>query len=442
MIKKSFKGINWKLLIAIFTTLLIPVIYRTLRMFFIGTMPGTYNFSIAANLQWINILFEVLEEAFLLPLFFTLRNIIKSKNIKERNRKISWQISMISIIYFIAIVFFVIFTRKMVAFLSVQNVTEITIKFIRIEFATRWFIMIGKIGVILLIAKSKWKELILLLLLSTTINVFLDLFISSNNKLSLNKGVMWIGYDQIITSATMALFYILFIYRSYEFNLSHLIPKIFISWKDWRQCLYSGAESFVRNAFFVWFVIKTINKLGNGYNQGDFWVMNSFMWDWLLLPILALSQYLNRDQAFNDKAKPLKERLLAPFIMIGFISLMWIVLIPVYEPFVRVVLNNGNYKIITHLILISLGFYITLAFNDPIDKILFGDGKAHYVLIQSVIVNVSVYIPYFYLTNSISLDGVAIMMGTAIALDSLITFVLFWFWARKKITREMEVKNV
>ncbi len=225
--KKSFRLLNWKLLLIIFATLMIPILYRTLRIFFIGTIPGTYNYSIAANLQWINVLFEVLEEAFLLPLFFTLNKIIKNENIVDTNRKITWQLIMITSIYLIAIIIFIISARGITNIMSVQHITDTTIKFIRIEFATRFFVMIGKVALILLIAKNKWKAMLALLFLSTIINVFLDLFIVSNNPLSLQKGIMWIGYDQLIATSVMSILYFGCIYRIYSFKPSHLIPIVF-----------------------------------------------------------------------------------------------------------------------------------------------------------------------------------------------------------------------
>lgn len=431
-VKKSFKRIDYKLLTAIFFTLFIPTLYTTTRIFFIGDMPNTWSVSVAGNLQWINVLFEVLEESILLPLFFSLRRIVNSES-DERNKKISFQLIAISVIYLITIIIFIICTKPMMEGLGVKVINDTSIKFIRIEFITRFFVMLSKFGLMMLIAKDSWKSIFGLLIMSTVLNILLDLFIASDNKMSLNKGVLWIGYDQLISSGLMSLLYLGFIYKLYNFRANHLIPRFYFDKQSLKQNVYSGLESFVRNAFFIWFVIKTINKLDDGNSSGDFWVMNSYIWGWLLIPILALSQYLNRDQALNNEKIKLSERLTAPFIMIGIIILIWAATIPTYKPFIHHVLNNKNYELVGDLALISLGFYITMALNDPIDKILYGDGKAQYILLQSLITNVVVYIPYYYLTNSMTIYDVAIMMGTAIAVDSFITFIMFFVWTRKKI---------
>ena len=437
LLKKSFKLLNWKLLSVIFLTLFIPIIYRTIRFFYLGTLPNSYSFSIAGNLQWINVLFEVLEEAFLLPLFFSLNRII---NNKDANKKISGTISSISLIYLFFIIIFVLFTKNMMGFMSVYKINPITIKFVRIEFFTRFFIMLTKISLVILIAKSKWKQILIILCIQTAINISLDNFIVSNTWYSLNLGVVWIGWDQLISNIIASVIYIFIIFNVYEFKKKDLIPKFFIDKKSIKQNIWSGLESFVRNAFFIWFVIKTINTLNKGQSQGDFWVATSFIWDWLLLPILALGQYLNRKQAF-EKEISLKEKLIAPFILISFVILIWMALIPAYNPFVKYVLNNNHSKVISHLVIISLGFYILMAFNDPIDKILYGDGKSQYMLIQSLLTNIIVYLPYYYLTTHMTIDQVAIMMGTAIAVDSIITFIMFIVWAYIKKNKENKNKQ-
>ena len=66
----SLKKINYKLFLALLVLGLCPTIYTTLRVFFLGALPGEYSFSIAGQLSWINLLYEILSEAIVLPLFY------------------------------------------------------------------------------------------------------------------------------------------------------------------------------------------------------------------------------------------------------------------------------------------------------------------------------------------------------------------------------------
>ena len=67
---KSLKNINYKLFFSLLIMGLCPTIYTTVRVFILGQLPGEWAFSIAGQLSWINLLYEILNEAIILPLYF------------------------------------------------------------------------------------------------------------------------------------------------------------------------------------------------------------------------------------------------------------------------------------------------------------------------------------------------------------------------------------
>ena len=67
-LKKSLLNINYKLFAALLVLGLAPTIYTTVRVFFLGQLPGEYSFSIAGQLSWVNLLYEIMNEAIILPL--------------------------------------------------------------------------------------------------------------------------------------------------------------------------------------------------------------------------------------------------------------------------------------------------------------------------------------------------------------------------------------
>ena len=69
-IKRSFCNINHKLYLALLLVGFLPTIYTTLRVFFLGQLPGEYAYSIAGQLSWVNLLYEITNEAIILPLFY------------------------------------------------------------------------------------------------------------------------------------------------------------------------------------------------------------------------------------------------------------------------------------------------------------------------------------------------------------------------------------
>lgn len=78
--KLFIKKTNWKLLFSIIILTLIPIIYKTTRIFFIGTIDDGYSYSITAQIQWLNIIYEIITEALIVPLFFMFSNIKNRMN--------------------------------------------------------------------------------------------------------------------------------------------------------------------------------------------------------------------------------------------------------------------------------------------------------------------------------------------------------------------------
>ncbi len=78
-ILKSLKNVNLRLFASLLVLGLCPTIYTTLRVFFIGQLPGEWSYSIAGQLSWVNLLYEVLSEAIILPLYFFIGQVLTDK---------------------------------------------------------------------------------------------------------------------------------------------------------------------------------------------------------------------------------------------------------------------------------------------------------------------------------------------------------------------------
>ena len=66
--KKSLDRFNWKLYFALLLTAV--RIYTTVRINYLGDLPGDWGFNIASQLAWVNLMLEVVQEALILPLFY------------------------------------------------------------------------------------------------------------------------------------------------------------------------------------------------------------------------------------------------------------------------------------------------------------------------------------------------------------------------------------
>ena len=60
---KSLKLLDYRLLLAVLLTLLVPATYTTVRIYFIADIPNEWGFNIASQIAWLNIIYEILQEA-------------------------------------------------------------------------------------------------------------------------------------------------------------------------------------------------------------------------------------------------------------------------------------------------------------------------------------------------------------------------------------------
>lgn len=443
-IKLSLKSINYRLFIALLLMGLIPTIYTTFRIFLLGQMPGDWGFNIASQLSWVNLLYEILQEALILPLFFFIGASIKNKN--EMRNKVRTGLLFTFSIYSLLSLLIMIFAKPLITFMS-QNVTLIdaTAEYIRIETIANIFITLVKFILVVLVTIKKEKYLYFVLALQMVLTIILDIFLVSDLPVSLNIGVNGIAITNIIVNVLLLVLAIYLLYKE-DINLFVKEKMSFV----WLKKLgkiggISGLESFVRNIAFMLMIIKMVNMVGE---QGTFWVANNFIWGWLLLPVLQLGELIKRDCGETESA--IKEKSLGYFAITTIIVLLWFISLPFWEPFMKNVLQLSNYSDVYFIVLISVGFYVFFAYNNVIDSIFYGIGKTNYMLFQSIVINSVFYGTAFILYKAgiyePTLVKIALMFAAGTAMDSILTYGMFiWMLKKKKIdifNKDRDIENI
>ncbi len=431
-IQALLKKINFKLFLALLMLGLIPTIYTTFRIFLIGQLPGDWGFNIASQLAWVHLLYEVLQEAIILPLFFFIGAVLKDK--LELENRIRTGALFTGAVYGALSLLILIFAVPLIRFMA-QDVMliEQTATYIRLETVAAIFITMVKFFIVVLVVINKQKYLYYVLGLKMVLSMVIDTFFVSTLDISLNLGVNGIAYTNIIVNA----FLLVLVYFILKKEGIHLFSrnKMDFTWIKQLSKVggISGLESFVRNFAFMMMVIRMVNVVGE---QGTFWVANSFIWGWLLLPVMQLGELVKRD--CSEEQDAIKEKTLGYFTVTLVIVVLWLASIPLWTPFLRDVLRLSNHEAVYRIALVSLGFYIMFAFNNVIDSVFYGIGKTQYMLFQSVVINSLFYGTLFilYITGVYqpTLMLIAIMFAAGIAFDSLLTYGIFvWMLRRRNI---------
>lgn len=426
----TLKKIDYKLYFTLFFFGLLPTVYNTIRINFIGYLDIDLGFNIASQLAWLNIMYEVIQESVLLPIYFLLGKSISNIDILKNKIKSGL---IISFLIFIPItILFLKFSEEILTIMDQKmDLISSSSKYIRLESISSTLNFLFQYLTIVLIVIKKEGQLFKILLVQMSLTILTDLCLISPYPFSLNQGIMGLAYGNLLINSVLLIFTLLLLKSSGYFNFS--IRKLSFNWmKDWVAVGgYTGLESFVRNFVYLFMVLKLVNYIEE---PGVFWVANNFIWGWLLLPILQLGNLIKRNCGEFSYAD-IKIRLKSYFNLTLIIVVIWIISLPFWKPFLKVIMNIDDYNKVFWIAYISLPFYILFAFNNIIDSIFYGIGKTNYILFQSLIINIFFYGTLFILfKNGIykpSLNLISLMFAIGIGLDSILSFFIF-LWMLKK----------
>jgi Na+-driven multidrug efflux pump len=419
---------------------LIPTLYTTFRIFLIGQLPGEWGFSIAGQLQWVNLLYEILQEALILPLFFFIGAVVLKKDVLIN--RIRTGLFFTFVIYTTLSLLIFVFAKQLVVFMAQnQTIVDETVSYIRLETIAMIFTTMVRYLMVVLVTIKKDKNLYLVLLAQLVLTVIFDVFFVSTLSISLNLGVNGIAITNIVVNAILLVVAIALLYQN-RLPLFDKVKNDFTWFRDlFKKGGLSGLESLVRNLAFMLMIVRMVNVVGE---QGTFWVANNFIWGWLLLPIIQLGELIKADCG-ESSYEAVKEKSLGYFAISIIVIAIWFITIPLWKPFMQYILQIPNYQDVFFIVIISVGFYVLFALNNVIDSIFYGIGKTNLMLFQSVVINTIFYGTAFILYQTgvftPNLTLIALMFATGTALDSILTMVIYKWMLKKENIRIFTSEN-
>lgn len=429
-LKKSFANINHKLFFALLVLGLCPSIYTTVRVFFLGQLPGDWSFSIAGQLSWVNLLYEVLSEAIILPLFFFIGR-VKDEKWAFSNRVRTGMLVSLGVYAVLSAVVF-IFAEQLLALMAAdETLIEASAAYIRIESVANVFSILAQFALVALVSVNRSRFVYILTGARLVLSLVLDTFLVSSLPVSMKLGVNGVGYTNVIVNLLLLAVSLLLLHK--EGVRVFTGDKLDFGWmKDFvRIGGVSGLESLVRNAAYMLMVARMVNVVGE---QGTYWVANNFIWGWLLLPILQLGELIKKETAESEDN--VRRNTLGYFAITFIVCVIWCATIPLWKPFMRHILQFSDVDKLFELVLVLLGFYVLFAFQNVFDATFYGLGKTNYMLFESVVTNTVYYGAAFvlYLTGvwTPTLIGIALLFGIGNAFDAVVSFCAYLFLLKKK----------
>jgi len=437
-LKTSFLNINHKLFISLLVMGLVPTIYTTLRVFWLGNLPGDWSYSIAGQLSWINLIYEVINEAIILPLFYFIGKVISDK--KDLTNRMKTGLLITLGIYILLSIFIMTCTNPLLKAMATDpSIIDASATYIRIEAIANVFGILSQFALVGLVTLGKEKLVYILTGVKLLLCVVLDLFLVSNLAFSANLGVNGIGVTNIIVNAILFAT-TLFLLAKNGVNVFNKEKMSFTWAKEFvRVGGISGLESFVRNLAYMVMIARMVNVVNE---QGTYWVANNFIWGWMLLPITQLGELIKQETSTNKNA--VKNNTLGYFTITTITILAWCILIPLYKPFMTHVLNFSDVGKLFELVMVLFGFYVLYAIQNVFDATFYGLGKTHYMLFESIVTNSIYYGIAFilYVTGvwTPSLIGIALLFGIGNAFDTIVSLGAYWFLLRRNKINILDVE--
>lgn len=419
---------DWGLFLLILLYMGLPRIYRSYSVYLIGNaIPDTNALATVAQWQFIELLLEVIQETFVLAIFYFVGRGIQSQQGPGRPIRTSITVILTFTSVIAAILF--VFSDSFVAVIGTPPaIAETTSAFLKIKTAATPLFLLATASVIIVETVNRKKYIFALAVLQVVYRFILDSLFYGGYAFSLDIGVLGVAWAD--AAANLALFVSAMILLR-----PVMMDKVrgwfsFFTFRDWRTYLriggWSGLDSLVRNVAYFFMIIRLLNLLGEDSIGGYYLAMHIF-WSFLLVPILALAETTKVLIANHSVDIRTVQRLWYSALAIGgVVVVVWMALLPLWDNFAT--LLNSNAEVVRYsskamsLLIVP---YVLLALNLIADAIFYGTGKTRYMAYQAIITNGTVYVVAFilYLADvwTPTFNSIMILFGIGIVVDSILT---------------------
>jgi len=419
------KFFDFRLWFAFLLILLIPSVINIVRLHFIGAMPDVWSFSIAAQMQWLGIVFEIIREAALLPLFFMLSQAAQSSEQRLVNNTLTG-LAVVFMLNLLAAALVWIFAGTLSA--SVGLNTDLALAaaaYVRLESVGIVLTVVVDFLLVYLAVIDDYRRIIALSLLKTVLLLAADVLLVSPASFSLKLGINGIAYSNIAIHALLVAWVL------YHPDIRRFIAGNRLHWdwlwlKQWfRLGAFSGIESLIRNSVFVLMIVRMMNGIGE---SGSYWAANSVIWGVLLLPSLALAEVVKRDTAAN--AQTIRTHTPIYLMLTAVFALLWLCSMPAWHWLLPGILGLRQTDAVMDIMTLQTPFYLLFMLNNGVlDATIKGRGKTKYMMYQSLFIDVGYYGMVFALYSAgilaISLTTITLVFGMGMALDLIPTLYFY-----------------
>ena len=151
-------------------------------------MPSDWGVNIASQLTWVNLIYEIVEEAMILPLFYLLGKSMKSKDELGNKTRTGLLVSVGA--YLVLSVIIVVLAKPLCVWMASDSMTiDATVTYIRMESVSLAIGIISKFVTVLFVTLGLDIYMYILLGIRTVLSIVFDVVLISGLPISIKMGV-------------------------------------------------------------------------------------------------------------------------------------------------------------------------------------------------------------------------------------------------------------
>ncbi len=347
---------------------LLPLIYSSVRIYILNDLPDTSALSIAGHIEWFDLINETLQALIIIPIYSILYKTKADSRVGVFKNILRVAIS----VEFVFSCIIAVLATHIAASMSADNIADV-VSYMRLETIGFFFANIIAMIVVYLLVEKKYILIFSISVLEILMKIIGDICLIPNfgaNGIALSN----------ICSGVIVLICIFVVLRK-QLATSDNAEKLNIL-EYLKIGSFSGGQILLNNIIYACIICKMINEVAE---QGNYWIVNSFIWGFLLLPATACFEIIKS----SDVKK--KEYIVMFFGIIGF----WILSVPFWEYIMEKCLNISDTTVILQLLGWLVPFYLFYILSMFIEGYFCRNGRTELGFIVSLIVNLAYY-PIMY----------------------------------------------
>ena len=423
----DLKYFNWGLYASLIAVALFPAILQTVRTFFLSSTVDVSEFDVLGQMEWFDLLSESIKALLIIPLYSILSN-----ELKKGREAFARQVFKAGLTVFLtyAALSSIIYgaARYLVEFMNPETADiEAIADYLNLETLAFAIGIIPQFVSVVFVLIGKKRNFYAYVIVNSLLLILTDYLLIPT------YGVNGVAYSNILINGVLAIAMLIIMAVERQIRPAWFDKNdkdMYLSWL--KVGLPSIGQSLLDNGIYILMVAKMVNSVSSA---GNYWVVNNFIWLWLLIPVTALGEIIRKDA--GDGYKQLKQS--KYYLIIGFIVVLWLTLIPSWLPFFRHVERLENAEEIFQITLKLFGFYIAYALCQIPDNIFVGLGKTKYSLLNSIIINIGYYgifyLVYKFAGLKMTLDTIIMMFGFGMVVHLAVS------WAEEKLLLLHEIRK-